>query len=208
MTENLAAIYVWLRYSSARKLTWQRNYNTQPRILGEAQRRLTEAIAQVYIRGARLEGLVDLSESVYIRAHKMTKLWHHMSLLPAAVLGYAKSSLLFPYLTVLLLVRLGQCSSSSKSLSELAQHVFVCEAQWIDKALLCCYANEYQNVMHGCKVACLCRRMGRQAEKPRSGCGQCWPPAVEGATPRLSGMRSSTSCTGTTSERREAPGWR
>lgn len=47
MTENLAAIYVWLRYSSARKLTWQRNYNTQPRILGEAQRRLTEAIAQV-----------------------------------------------------------------------------------------------------------------------------------------------------------------
>lgn len=44
---NAARLYVWLRYSSARKLTWQRNYNTQPRILGEAQQRLTHAIAQV-----------------------------------------------------------------------------------------------------------------------------------------------------------------
>jgi hypothetical protein len=44
---NLASIYVWLRYSSARKLTWQRNYNTQPRILGDAQKRLTNSIAQV-----------------------------------------------------------------------------------------------------------------------------------------------------------------
>ena len=47
MTNNLARIFVWLRYSSARKLTWQRNYNTQPRILGEAQQRLTNQIAQV-----------------------------------------------------------------------------------------------------------------------------------------------------------------
>ena len=42
-----ARIFVWLRYSSARKLTWQRNYNTQPRILGEAQSRLTHAIGEV-----------------------------------------------------------------------------------------------------------------------------------------------------------------
>ena len=47
MINNLARIFVWLRYSSARKLTWQRNYNTQPRILGEAQQRLTNQIAQV-----------------------------------------------------------------------------------------------------------------------------------------------------------------
>ena len=59
MIENLAAVYVWLRYSSARKLTWQRNYNTQPRILGEAQRRLTEAIAKVHVIQ---KGLFDLSE--------------------------------------------------------------------------------------------------------------------------------------------------
>ena len=38
---------MWLRYSSSRQLTWQRNYNTQPRILGEAQARLTNAIAKV-----------------------------------------------------------------------------------------------------------------------------------------------------------------
>ena len=43
----MAKIFVWLRYSSSRQLTWQRNYNTQPRILGEAQARLTNAIAQV-----------------------------------------------------------------------------------------------------------------------------------------------------------------
>lgn len=43
----MARIYVWLRYSSSRQLTWQRNYNTQPRILGEAQKRLTDTIAKV-----------------------------------------------------------------------------------------------------------------------------------------------------------------
>ena len=45
--EAMATIFVWLRYSSSRQLTWQRNYNTQPRILGEAQSRLTHAIAEV-----------------------------------------------------------------------------------------------------------------------------------------------------------------
>jgi len=45
--DAMAKIFVWLRYSSSRQLTWQRNYNTQPRILGEAQTRLTNAIAQV-----------------------------------------------------------------------------------------------------------------------------------------------------------------
>ena len=47
LTDAMARIYVWLRYSAARQLTWQRNYNTQPRILGEAQRRLTHQIAEV-----------------------------------------------------------------------------------------------------------------------------------------------------------------
>lgn len=47
LPEAMATIFVWLRYSSSRQLTWQRNYNTQPRILGEAQNRLTHAIAQV-----------------------------------------------------------------------------------------------------------------------------------------------------------------
>ncbi|KAK9816496.1 hypothetical protein WJX72_001009 [[Myrmecia] bisecta] len=48
VTADMARIFVWLRYSAARKLTWQRNYNTQPRILGAAQERLTHKIAEVH----------------------------------------------------------------------------------------------------------------------------------------------------------------
>lgn len=48
VTDAMARIYVWLRYSAARQLTWQRNYNTQPRILGDAQHRLTRQIAQAH----------------------------------------------------------------------------------------------------------------------------------------------------------------
>lgn len=43
----ICKLYVWLRYSASRQLTWQRNYNTQPRHLGDAQARLTHAIADV-----------------------------------------------------------------------------------------------------------------------------------------------------------------
>jgi alpha-glucan,water dikinase len=48
MEKAMATIYVWLRYSATRQLTWQRNYNTQPRILGAAQERLTHKISEVY----------------------------------------------------------------------------------------------------------------------------------------------------------------
>ncbi|MEW5309696.1 MAG: hypothetical protein WDW38_001561 [Sanguina aurantia] len=48
MTDAYARIYVWLRYSSTRHLTWQRSYNTQPRILSAAQDRLT--VTQAYSR--------------------------------------------------------------------------------------------------------------------------------------------------------------
>ena len=47
MEDALVRIYVWMRYSAIRQLTWQRNYNTQPRILGSAQDRLTHKIAEV-----------------------------------------------------------------------------------------------------------------------------------------------------------------
>ena len=46
----MSELYCWLRYSSIRQLTWQRNYNTQPRILSAAQERLTNAIAQTHGR--------------------------------------------------------------------------------------------------------------------------------------------------------------
>lgn len=51
--EAMAKVFVWLRYSSIRQLTWQRNYNTQPRILGAAQERLTHAAAAAH---AALDG--------------------------------------------------------------------------------------------------------------------------------------------------------
>jgi len=43
-----ASLFVWLRYSANRHITWQRNYNTQPRILSAAQDRLTRAISAAY----------------------------------------------------------------------------------------------------------------------------------------------------------------
>ena len=42
------------------------------------------------------------------------------------------------------------------------------------------------------------RLMGGQEAAPRSGCVTCWAVWGEGAMHKLSGMRSSTSCTATT----------
>jgi alpha-glucan,water dikinase len=44
----MALLYVWLRFSAIRQLTWQRNYNTKPRELAHAQDRLTGKIADLY----------------------------------------------------------------------------------------------------------------------------------------------------------------
>ncbi|HLP78611.1 MAG TPA: hypothetical protein VK327_17025, partial [Candidatus Paceibacterota bacterium] len=46
--EVLALLYVWLRYSAIRQLTWQRNYNTKPRELSHAQERLTHKLADFW----------------------------------------------------------------------------------------------------------------------------------------------------------------
>jgi alpha-glucan,water dikinase len=46
--DGLALIYVYLRFSAIRQLTWQRNYNTKPRELAHAQERLTQKIASIY----------------------------------------------------------------------------------------------------------------------------------------------------------------
>jgi alpha-glucan,water dikinase len=45
---TLSTVFIWLRYSAARHLTWQRNYNTQPRLLGAAQDRLSRALAAAH----------------------------------------------------------------------------------------------------------------------------------------------------------------
>lgn len=46
--EGLAWLYVWLRFSAIRQLTWQRNYNTKPRELAHAQDRLTQKLAECH----------------------------------------------------------------------------------------------------------------------------------------------------------------
>lgn len=44
LTHAMSRVYIWLRYSATRQLTWQRRYNTQPRILSAAQDRLTRTL--------------------------------------------------------------------------------------------------------------------------------------------------------------------
>ena len=46
--DGLALVYVYLRFSALRQLTWQRNYNTKPRELAHAQERLTQKITEIY----------------------------------------------------------------------------------------------------------------------------------------------------------------
>jgi alpha-glucan,water dikinase len=46
--DGLALLFVWLRYSALRQVTWQRNYNTQPRELSHAEDRLTQKLATLH----------------------------------------------------------------------------------------------------------------------------------------------------------------
>jgi alpha-glucan,water dikinase len=47
---GLALLYVWMRFSAVRQLTWQRNYNTKPRELAHAQDRLTRKLTEIFQR--------------------------------------------------------------------------------------------------------------------------------------------------------------
>jgi alpha-glucan,water dikinase len=47
--EGLAYIFVWLRFSAIRQLTWQRHFNTQPRALSHALDRLTLKLSHIYM---------------------------------------------------------------------------------------------------------------------------------------------------------------
>ena len=75
----MAKVFVWLRYSASRQLTWQRNYNTQPRILGEAQARLTNAIAQVRCcRNSATDIGLKHAQKVYPRMGACSALRHSL----------------------------------------------------------------------------------------------------------------------------------
>jgi alpha-glucan,water dikinase len=58
--DGLALLFVWLRYSVLRQLTWQRNYNTKPRELSHAEDRLTQKLAQLYAQQAEQRPLLRL----------------------------------------------------------------------------------------------------------------------------------------------------
>ena len=58
--EAAAKIFVWLRYSSIRQLTWQRNYNVKPRELSSAQSRLTQMISDIYVSHPHLRDMARL----------------------------------------------------------------------------------------------------------------------------------------------------
>jgi alpha-glucan,water dikinase len=58
--DELATLYVWLRFSAIRQLTWQRNYNTKPRELAHAQERLTQKLASLYLAEAAGRPLLRL----------------------------------------------------------------------------------------------------------------------------------------------------
>lgn len=58
--DGLALLYVWLRFSAIRQLTWQRNYNTKPRELAHAQDRLTHKLATIFQQAPVAHPLVRL----------------------------------------------------------------------------------------------------------------------------------------------------
>ncbi|CEG01373.1 Pyruvate phosphate dikinase,PEP/pyruvate-binding [Ostreococcus tauri] len=58
--EAAAKIFVWLRYSATRQLTWQRNYNVKPRELSSAQSRLTHCLAEIYTSQPHLRDMARL----------------------------------------------------------------------------------------------------------------------------------------------------
>eukprot|EP00899_Mesostigma_viride_P027488 jgi/Mesvir1/7924/Mv11848-RA.3 len=47
--KQVAKLFVWLRFSAIRQLTWQRNYNTKPRELSASQNNLTAKFTQVFM---------------------------------------------------------------------------------------------------------------------------------------------------------------
>ena len=54
--ENWIWILIWLRYSFLRQLTWQRNYNTRPILLGQALNRLSDELITNFIECLKTEG--------------------------------------------------------------------------------------------------------------------------------------------------------
>ena len=53
--DRLAALFVWLRFSQTRQLSWQRRHNTRPMFLSEATEALSKAIVSRWKRSRGAE---------------------------------------------------------------------------------------------------------------------------------------------------------
>lgn len=62
--QGLSYIYVWMRYSALRKLTWQRKFNTRPSELAASNQTLTFTITNL-LKSSNTKGLVN--QTVFLR---------------------------------------------------------------------------------------------------------------------------------------------
>lgn len=60
---DLSKLYVWMRLSALKQLTWQRNYNTKPRELSAAQAALTSKFADFYKLDPTLRPIMQVRQS-------------------------------------------------------------------------------------------------------------------------------------------------
>lgn len=74
VVDGAARIYIWLRYSATRQLTWQRNYNTKPRDLAHAQDRLTNIIPRQPFPLNYLSDRVEMHKRTYGEAQEWIRL--------------------------------------------------------------------------------------------------------------------------------------
>lgn len=59
------AVLAWLRFSAARLLTWNRNYNVKPREISAAQEGLTAKLAALYEQRPDMHDQVSMNSCTY-----------------------------------------------------------------------------------------------------------------------------------------------
>ena len=57
---RIAKVFVWLRFSQLRQLTWQRNYNVKPRELSSSQQKLTYKLAELFCERPELRDIARM----------------------------------------------------------------------------------------------------------------------------------------------------
>ena len=57
---RIAKVFVWLRFSQLRQLTWQREYNVKPKELSLSQGKLTYKIAELFCERPELRDIARM----------------------------------------------------------------------------------------------------------------------------------------------------